>query len=1324
MKKILLFTDSRGVHKPVGSRHSTYPELLIREEGLDVTSLLCPFQWTTIPDFLEVIERYGATSFDYIILHVGIVDHSPRPLSWMINKLYSPESVTDSATVEELFEKLKFAGKKIINRKKDFLDKLFTEEAMQDHFSRPFDTIYKEEKTINLYSVEMMLKVLVPRLKQFDNLVFISSNNFVPGWEGDFPGKRPANIRIIEDYSRILCQELPNVINLHQWWPDQVREFTTDNLHLSADGNNWVFDRVMEAVGRRRRDYLVNRRSVGVPLRRVAWPLRVEGDPKLLESIRLDEPVPISPVETEQLRQELGRVGQPLACLIIGLRIQKDEPSRLENLRFLMSWLNRFYGDAFDLLLVEQDVESSEENLRNELVGDFRYKFLYNPEAYNHGWLYNVAVKHFTDCPVVAFCDTDILPGSNFFQCIIDCYRDFDAVSPNRNLYYSTAEQKKHVLSTGSYADMPVTADSLKNPTSLAGGMLVFNRASFLDIGGFEQYVGYGCEDRALDVTMLELLPPERVRMDSFAYFHLYHPMHDTEHVYFKDIYAHMVEHYGCEFAPDLSTTTYIHGSCCHEMPDKVRQLAKLRAPVIGDPDLYRNNSYLTINGLPPLFEGVLIPVGRPEPVLPPEITNLNDYIQKEELRGAYAASWAPPIPKGIKVDDTAELAFFYNRYKGRRCFIIGNGPSLNMHDLSLLKDEYTFAVNSIYYKTRETGFRPTFFVVEDSSVMKENREEIVAYEAPFKFFPEIYRSLHPKVDGTYFFKINRGFYEKSSPNYAIPRFSTDITKGAFCGQSVTYINLQLAYFMGFTEVFLIGMDFNYEIPASHKRTGDILLSDTDDPNHFHKDYFGKGKTWKDPKLDRVLMNYKMARLVYECAGRKIYNATIGGKLEAFERVNFEDLLRKPDPRVTQQPLDLIRPRNMHEGKLIPVGRPEPVLPPEITNLNDYIQKEELRGAYAASWAPPIPKGIKVDDTAELAFFYNRYKGRRCFIIGNGPSLNMHDLSLLKDEYTFAVNSIYYKTRETGFRPTFFVVEDSSVMKENREEIVAYEAPFKFFPEIYRSLHPKVDGTYFFKINRGFYEKSSPNYAIPRFSTDITKGAFCGQSVTYINLQLAYFMGFTEVFLIGMDFNYEIPASHKRTGDILLSDTDDPNHFHKDYFGKGKTWKDPKLDRVLMNYKMARLVYECAGRKIYNATIGGKLEAFERVNYNGLFGGLDPQFEQPPLDLTRRSKSTWLRKLLQQSTAPLRKYVQAYSFGLRLVYSRFTHWLKNNSPRLFRVARVLKRNAQRTLLGIGTFIVLVTAPIFLPALASYGVYFWIAASLLAIIVTWRLKRLL
>jgi len=133
--------------------------------------------------------------------------------------------------------------------------------------------------------------------------------------------------------------------------------------------------------------------------------------------------------------------------------------------------------------------------------------------------------------------------------------------------------------------------------------------------------------------------------------------------------------------------------------------------------------------------------------------------------------------------------------------------------------------------------------------------------------------------------------------------------------------------------------------------------------------------------------------------------------------------------------------------------------------------------------------------------------------------------------------------------------------------------------------------------------------------------------VTYINLQLAHFMGFEEVYLIGMDFSYVIPESHSRKGDVLTSDTDDMNHFHKDYFGKGKTWKDPKLDRVALNYRMAKLVYEATGRRVYNATVGGSLEVFDRVDYTSLFsGGLTRNDSQEEVATFRDANSLFQNK--------------------------------------------------------------------------------------------------
>jgi len=233
----------------------------------------------------------------------------------------------------------------------------------------------------------------------------------------------------------------------------------------------------------------------------------------------------------------------------------------------------------------------------------------------------------------------------------------------------------------------------------------------------------------------------------------------------------------------------------------------------------------------------------------------------------------------------------------------------------------------------------------------------------------------------------------------------------------------------------------------------------------------------------------------------------------------------------------------------------------------------------------------------------NRFQGERCFIIGNGPSLNHNDLGKLEGEYSFGVNSIFYKYYDQGFRPTFYVVEDTNVMEDRHEEIDAFDCEYRFFPKNYRKyIKSHRDKTYFFNMNEGFYIPESPNFEKPRFSRDASRRVYCGQSVTIINLQLAYYLGFSTVYLIGMDFTYKIPDSVIKEGhSTLLSTEDDVNHFHPDYFGAGKRWNDPKLHNVRKSYQLAKLIYEFDGRNVYNATVGGELDIFERRDYDSLF---------------------------------------------------------------------------------------------------------------------------
>lgn len=238
-------------------------------------------------------------------------------------------------------------------------------------------------------------------------------------------------------------------------------------------------------------------------------------------------------------------------------------------------------------------------------------------------------------------------------------------------------------------------------------------------------------------------------------------------------------------------------------------------------------------------------------------------------------------------------------------------------------------------------------------------------------------------------------------------------------------------------------------------------------------------------------------------------------------------------------------------------------------------------------------------DTAEL---HQRHAKKRCFIMGNGPSLNKIDIDKLRSEVCFGVNSIFLMTRTNGFRPTYYVVEDNLVFAENQQEIDTYEGVLKILPRTYAEKLASRDECYVFDMDTSFYNKrDKARFSVPQFNTSATPRFYCGQSVTYINMQLAYYMGFSEVILVGMDFSYQKPPSHDQQGNHIHSHGDDPNHFHKDYFGAGKTWKDPRLGRVLRSYMRAKFEFESVGRTIVNATPGGELELFPRVAFTSLF---------------------------------------------------------------------------------------------------------------------------
>jgi hypothetical protein len=222
-----------------------------------------------------------------------------------------------------------------------------------------------------------------------------------------------------------------------------------------------------------------------------------------------------------------------------------------------------------------------------------------------------------------------------------------------------------------------------------------------------------------------------------------------------------------------------------------------------------------------------------------------------------------------------------------------------------------------------------------------------------------------------------------------------------------------------------------------------------------------------------------------------------------------------------------------------------------------------------------------------LAEYHDRHRGQRCFIIGNGPSLKDTGLSKLRGEYTFGMNRIYLLFPELGFPTTYFVSVNSLVIEQSAAEIRALPIP-KFLS--WRS-HPLIEPT----PDMMFLHTT---YTGPKFAQDARGRLWEGATVTYVALQLAFYMGFQTVVLIGVDHNFTTTGKPNTT---VVSQGDDPNHFHASYFGKGYRWQLPDLETSEIAYQMARRAYEADGRQVHDATVGGKLTVFPRVDYNDLF---------------------------------------------------------------------------------------------------------------------------
>ncbi len=259
------------------------------------------------------------------------------------------------------------------------------------------------------------------------------------------------------------------------------------------------------------------------------------------------------------------------------------------------------------------------------------------------------------------------------------------------------------------------------------------------------------------------------------------------------------------------------------------------------------------------------------------------------------------PLWKFQLSDESAKWKKLKNKYYGERCFILGNGPSLKQQDLTVLKDEITFVSNWFPLHENYEQINPNYYCICAHEIFGGWNKNV-------KFDSKLYQLLQKKAQNTikvfpFFFKEaiekqqlfdkNEVFYLFYEPPvqevHQAGQMNLDITSQRMhMGHTVINIFcLPIAYYLGFKEIYLLGCDCDYGMQKSEDSRS--YFYDSAQHTSEAPDFEWLRKSWE--ANGPMIQAYVIAKKEFESKGRKIYNATAGGKLEVFPRVKLEDII-------------------------------------------------------------------------------------------------------------------------------------------------------------------------------------------------------------------------------------------------------------------------------------------------------------------------------------------------------------------------------------------------------------------------------------------------
>jgi len=155
----------------------------------------------------------------------------------------------------------------------------------------------------------------------------------------------------------------------------------------------------------------------------------------------------------------------------------------------------------------------------------------------------------------------------------------------------------------------------------------------------------------------------------------------------------------------------------------------------------------------------------------------------------------------------------YREKHKGERCFIFATGPSLesiSSEYISKINSSVVFGVNSFYKVTSLNAITPTYYALLDNN-----------YSGVSSFtFEEVYKKYHPRspvfitdfraIEAVDFLRSGVRVIPVHAKNYPLRNMRYDLAGNVSITMNVVSSCIQAAIYMGFDEIFLLGLDYTY----------------------------------------------------------------------------------------------------------------------------------------------------------------------------------------------------------------------------------------------------------------------------------------------------------------------------------------------------------------------------------------------------------------------------------------------------------------------------------------------------------------------------------